>query len=178
MIHEFRLDVAADWPERVLAFAATFPARTQAIPARAVRAGLPDFDRAYRAAVPAIAALFGEPVRTRDDRDFGSLNVNLFHGAGAVCDWHRDDNAYTVLAYPHALADGDGGELLIRDAQAPGGIRAIRPTRGLVIAFMGSAIEHAVAPLQGAASRVSVLMAFQSFRIPDPPAADYLHVRG
>lgn len=174
MIHDFRLQLPASWPERVLEFVDTLPPVTHAVPADVVRQHLPELGAAYQMAADDIGRLFNAPVRIRDDRQFGSLNINVFHGAGAECPWHRDDNTFTVLAYPHKIGAFDGGALRVRMNDQ---VIVLCPERGQTIAFMGSALEHAVDPLKGG-RRVSVLMAFQHRDIPDIPPNDHLHVRG
>ena len=103
----------------------------------------------------------GEVIR-KDPHVASSININYLAGKDHRYELHTDSQPYTLIWYMNTPA---GGHLECwlqdpSDADHPDVVLRIPARKGRMVLFDGSRVPHAVAPLLGDTTRISVPMVF------------------
>jgi hypothetical protein len=93
------------------------------------------------------------------NNDRYGVNINVVQGLNARYEWHVDPSPVAAVLFTSAHNAGDGGELGIREAPDQEPAR-IYPRPGLIVAFEGRKLEHAVLPLRRDVTRISIPMLY------------------
>jgi hypothetical protein len=124
-----------------------------------------------------VRGVTGCPTVSRSSHLRSAVNINCLTTAGEEYPLHRDAVPYTVLLFLSDVALDAGGQFLIHSLE--GEVTAIQPRLGQLVLLDGARCQHAVAPLDRDAWRLTMPMVFPA-RLVDRPAGldDYLYRPG